>query len=107
MCSKKVASPRGFFPRGFSFSVAIFYAGDCKDIPFNIQGYDEYYFDFAEKESEYFLGPDGIKRLVKKNKIRKNKLWLVHFMSARSLELAQKAGIQIAREELKKFNPRY
>ena len=81
----------------------IFYAGDCNNIPFSIQNYSEYYFDFADKESEYFLGPDGIKRIVKKNKIRKNKLWLVHFVNENALRMAQKAGLQVAKEEIAKF----
>lgn len=82
----------------------ILYAGECNNIPFNIQGYNEYYFDFADKESEYFLGPDGIKRLAKKNKIRKNRLWLVHFISERALRMAQHAEMQVAKEELHKFD---
>ncbi|MDD4686146.1 MAG: hypothetical protein PHI76_02540 [Clostridia bacterium] len=81
----------------------IFYAGDCNNIPFSIEGYDEYYFDFADKESEYFMNIEGIKKVVKKNKIRKDKLWVVHLISLKAFEMAQRAGMQIATEEKLKF----
>lgn len=81
----------------------IFYAGDCGNIPFSIENYDEYYVDFADKESEFFMYPEKIKKLAKKNKIRKDKLWVVHLMNARALEIAQMAGMQVASEEKRKF----
>lgn len=81
----------------------IFYAGDCGNIPFSIENYDEYYIDFADKESEYFMYPEKVKKLAKKNKIRKDRLWVVHLMNARALKIAQMAGMQVAAEEKKKF----
>lgn len=81
----------------------IFYAGDCGNIPFSIENYDEYYIDFADKESEFFMYPEKIKKLAKKNKIRKDKLWVVHLMNVRALEIAQMAGMQVATEEKRKF----
>lgn len=81
----------------------IFYAGDCGNIPFSIENYNEYYFDFADKASEYFMYPEKIKELARKNKIRKDRLWVVHLRNARALEIAQMAGMQVAMEEKKKI----
>ena len=81
----------------------IFYAGDCGAIPFSIENYNEYYVDFADKQSEYFMYPEKIKELARKNKIRKDKLWVVHLRNVRAMEIAQMAGMQVAKEEKRKF----
>lgn len=81
----------------------IFYGGDCGIIPFSIQNYDEYYFDFGDKEDEYHLDVNDVKSLVKKNKIKKKQLWLVHLQNLQALQAAQKIGMQVAEEEQKKF----
>ncbi|MDD2227402.1 MAG: hypothetical protein PHH71_02325, partial [Clostridia bacterium] len=82
----------------------IFYAGDCANIPFYIENYNEYYFDFsADQENEFFFDIEGIKRIVKKNKIKRNNLWLVHFISRKALQIAMNAELQVAKEEVAKF----
>lgn len=81
----------------------IFYGGDCASIPFSIEGYDEYYFDFGELNNEYALDPKKIERIIKKNKIKKHQLWLVHLQNLRALQVAQKIGMQVAQEEQEKL----
>lgn len=82
----------------------IFYGGDCGIIPFAIENYDEYYFDFAEKSDEFHLDVHKVKKLVQKNKIRKNQMWLVHLTNMRALQIAQKVGMNVAEEEKAKIN---
>lgn len=81
----------------------IFYAGDCGAIPFSIENYDEYYFDFADLTDEYHMDYEKIKKLAKKNNLRKNNIWLVHLNNLRALQIAEKTGMQVAEEERKKF----
>lgn len=81
----------------------IFYGGDSGIIPFAIKGYDEYYFDFSDKQSEYFLDPIKTRNLVQKNSIKQNQLWLVHLESVNALRMAQKIGMQVAEEEKTKL----
>lgn len=81
----------------------IFYGGDTGLVPFAIKGYDEYYFDFSDKQSEYFLDVAKVKMLVQKNKIRKQQLWLVHLQNLQALQLAEKIGMQVAEEEKAKL----
>lgn len=81
----------------------IFYGGDAYNIPFAIAQYDEYYFDFSDKKDEYALDVDKIKNIIKKNKIKRNKLWLVHLQNVQALEIARKIGMQVAQEEERKF----
>lgn len=88
----------------------IFYGGDAGIIPFAIRGYDEYYFDFSDKQGEYFLDTSKIRNLVKKNHIKVNQLWLVHLENARALAIANKIGMQVAEEEqakLRKIEAKY
>ena len=77
----------------------IFYGGDCGIIPFAIKGYDEYYFDFSDKKSEYHLDPLKTRNLVQKNQIKQNQLWLVHLQTVNALKIAQQIGMQVAEEE--------
>lgn len=79
----------------------ILYAGDCGTIPFSIENYDEYYFDFADKTNEYALDIEKIKKLVKKNKIKRNQLWLVHLNNMHALQIAEKVGMNVAEEKQK------
>ena len=81
----------------------IFYGGDCGQIPFAIKGYDEYYFDFSDKQSEYHLDPAKARRLVQKNGIKQSQLWLVHIQSVQAMKLAQQIGMQVAEEEQTKL----
>ena len=81
----------------------IFYGGDCGIIPFSIENYDEYYFDFGDMKEEYYLDVEDIKKLVKKNKIKKQQLWLVHLQNMQALQNAQKIGMRIAQEEERKL----
>lgn len=81
----------------------IFYGGDCSSIPFKIENYDEYYFDFTDKKDEYFLDVDKIKSIVKKNKIKRKQLYLVHLQNLHALQIAQQIGMQVAMEEERKF----
>ena len=81
----------------------IFYGGDCGIIPFSIENYDEYYFDFGDMKEEYYLDVEDIKKLVKKNKIKKQQLWLVHLQNVQALQNAQKIGMKVAQEEERKL----
>lgn len=81
----------------------IFYGGDAGIIPFRISGYDEYYFDFADKKSEYAMSPQKLKSLVKKNNIKQSQLWLVHLENVAALKTAQKIGVRVAVEEQEKL----
>ena len=69
----------------------------------NHTGYDEYYFDFSDKQSEYHLDPAKARRLVQKNGIKQSQLWLVHIQSVQALKLAQQIGMQVAEEEQTKL----
>ena len=82
----------------------IFYGGDCSTIPFSIENYDEYYFDFSDLKNEYYLSPEKIEKIIKKNKIKKSQLWLVHLQNLRALQIAQRIGMQVAEEEQQKFS---
>lgn len=81
----------------------IFYGGDAGIIPFAIKGYDEYYFDFSDKQNEYYLSPSQVRSLVQKNQIKKNQLWLVHLQNMQALKLALQIGMQVAEEEQSKI----
>lgn len=81
----------------------IFYGGDSGSIPFAIKNYDEYYFDFADLKDEYHMDYEKIKKLAKKNNLRKSNIWLVHLTNLRAMQIAEKIGMQIAEEERKKF----
>ena len=92
--------------KGFSCPVelrldgkTIFYGGDCGIVPFAIKGYDEYYFDFSDKKSEYHLNPLTARNLVQKNAIKQNQLFLVHIQTIEALKTAHKIGLNVAREE--------
>lgn len=82
----------------------IFYGGDCGVIPFSIEGYDEYYFDFAEKSDEFHMDITKIKKLSQKYKIRKSQMWLVHLTNMAALQMAERIGMNVAEEEQAKIN---
>ena len=73
----------------------IFLSADCKDIPFDITGYDEYYLDCSEIENKNFMDLDKIKELIKKNKIKKQNLFLMHIESQNMINKAKLEGFKV------------
>ena len=73
----------------------IFYSSDCNNIPFQIEGYDEYYLDCSESGNELHMDIDKIKEIIKKNKIKKQQVFLMHIESQRTLEIARQEGLNV------------
>lgn len=73
----------------------IFYSGDCSNIPFAIDGYDEYYLDCSESKNPLHMDIARIKQIIEKNKIKKQRVFLMHIESARTLALASQNELNV------------
>ncbi len=73
----------------------IFYSSDCSNIPFQIEGYDEYYLDCSESGNELHMDLDKVKEIIKKNKIKKQQVFLMHIESQRMLDIAKQEGLNV------------
>ena len=73
----------------------IFYSSDCKNIPFQIEGYDEYYLDCSENNPENHMDIEKIKEIIKKNKIKKQQVFLMHIESQRTIDMAREEGLEV------------
>ena len=73
----------------------IFYSGDCSNIPFDIPNYDEYYLDCSESGNKLHMDIKKVKEIIKKNKIKKQQVFLMHMESQRMLEIAREEGLKV------------
>lgn len=73
----------------------IFYSSDCSNIPFDIPNYDEYYLDCSESGNKLHMDINKVKEIIKKNKIKKQQVFLMHIESQRTLEIAREEGLKV------------
>lgn len=73
----------------------IFYSSDCSNIPFEISNYDEYYLDCSESGNKLHMDINKIKQIIKKNKIKKQQIFLMHMESQRMLDIAREEGLKV------------
>ncbi len=75
----------------------IFYSGDCNKIPFDIKGYDEYYFEYSLGDGHgVHLSMDELEKIVRRNNINKEKVRLMHLEGEESVTTAMKNGYKVA-----------
>lgn len=73
----------------------IFYSSDCSNIPFDIPNYDEYYLDCSESGNKIHMDIKKVKEIIKKNKIKKQQVFLMHIESQRMLDIAKEEGLKV------------